>query len=163
MAYSPNGRTLATGSGSASERGTLVLWDLLTGRARVWLSQPLGVRSVAFSPDGEKVAAGGWDNMIRIYEARTAKLLTTLKGHNAVVNSLAFSPDGKILASCSLDKTIILWDPGQRRRNASAHHGHTDWVHSLAFFPDGKSLASASQDATVRVWDVETGKRKAGR
>jgi dipeptidyl aminopeptidase/acylaminoacyl peptidase len=157
VAYSPNGRTLATGSGSASERGTLVLWDLLTGRARVWLPQSLGVRSVAFSPDGEKIAAGGWDNLIRIYETRTAKLLTTLKGHEAVVNSLAFSPDGKILASCGLDKTVILWDPvkGAERHRLT---GHTDWVLSLAFFPDGKSLASAGKDGTVRIWDVATGK-----
>jgi dipeptidyl aminopeptidase/acylaminoacyl peptidase len=159
VAYSPNGRTLATGSGNPTERGTLVLWDVPTGKARAWLPQPLGVCSVAFTPDGEKVAAGGWDNAVRIYEARTARLLTTLKGHTAVVNSLAFSPDGKTLASCSLDKNIILWDPA---KGTETHRltGHTDWVLSIAFFPDGKSLASAGKDGTVRIWDVEAGKER---
>ena len=159
VAYSPDGRTLATGSGAGSEPGRLVLWDVATAKPRFWLEQPLGVRSVAFSPDGEKVAAGGWDKTVLIYEARTGKSLATLKGHTDAVNSVAFSPDGKTLASGSLDKTVILWDVA---KGTETHKlaGHDDWVLSVAFFPDGKSLASSGKDAVLRVWDVETGKER---
>jgi Tol biopolymer transport system component len=159
VAYSPDGRTLATGSNDASGAGALILWDVLTGKPRHWLPQPARVRSVAFSPDGEKIAMGSWGNAVRVYEVRTAKLLTTFKGHTGAVNSVAFSPDGKTLASGSLDKTVILWDIA---KDAEAHRltGHEGWVLSIAFFPDGKSLASASQDATVRIWDVGTGKER---
>ena len=74
VAYSPNGRTLATGSGNRTEGGKLILWDVLTGKPRFILPQPREVRSLAFSPDGEKVAAGGWDNTVRIYETRTGQI-----------------------------------------------------------------------------------------
>ena len=137
----------------------MVLWDVLSGKPRVWLPQTGRVDKVAFSPDGEKLAAAGGDGKLRIYEARTAKLLATLKGHAAGVDCVAFSPDGKTLASGSFDKTIILWDAdkGAQLRRLTGHEG---WVHAVAFFPDGKSVASAGNDMSVRVWDVATGEER---
>lgn len=162
VAYSPDGRTLATGSsgpGGADGYGKLILWDVMTGKPRLWLPLPARGRAVAFSPDGKKVAVGLWAKAVRIYEAPTGKLLATLTGHTEAINCVAFSPDGKTLASCSLDKTIVLWDVA---KEVEAHRltSHEGAVLGVAFFPDGKSLASASQDATVRIWDVETGKEK---
>jgi RNA polymerase sigma factor (sigma-70 family) len=157
VAYSPDGRTLATGSGSASDPGALALWDVPTGKVRVWLEQPLGVRAVAFSPDGTLVAAAGWDKVVRVYEVRTGKLRHLLKGHTGPVNGLAFSPDGKVLASASLDKSVRLWGV-EKGGELQQLAGHSDWAMSVAFFPDGKSLVSAGKDGTVNVWDVETGK-----
>jgi RNA polymerase sigma factor (sigma-70 family) len=158
VAWSPDGRTLATGSGNADSAGTLALWDVPAGKARLALELPRGIRCVTFSPDGKRVAAAGWDNVARLFDVRTGKLQATLRGHTAAVNGLAFSPDGKVLASCSLDKSIYLWGAGtgaELRRLT----GHQDWVLSVAFFPDGKSLASAGKDATVRVWDVASGRQ----
>ena len=159
LAYAPDGLTLASGSGGPAEPGALVLWDLAAGRPRLWLEQPLGVRAVAFSSDGKKVATGGWDQVVRLYDAHTGKLDAALTGHSNLINTLTFSPDGTVLASGSLDKTIILWDvaKGTELRRLT---GHTDWVLGVAFFPDGLSLASGGKDGTLRVWDVPTGKER---
>jgi RNA polymerase sigma factor (sigma-70 family) len=158
-AYSPNGLLLATGSGNADDLGTLAVWDVPTGKVRLWLEQPRGVRSVVFSPDSRKIATAGWDNSARIYDVRNGKILALLKGHRGPINGLAFSPDGKTLASASLDSHIHLWDveKGTLSRKLS---GHDNWVMGLAFLPGGKSLVSAGKDATVRIWNVETGAQR---
>jgi WD40 repeat protein len=112
---------------------------------------------IAWSPDGETLAAPSSDKTVRLWDAKTGHLRQTLQGHTDWVASVAWSPDGRIVASGARDRTIRLWDvkTGTLRR---AFEGHTSWVTSVAWSPNGRHLASASDDATIKVWDVESGR-----
>jgi WD40 repeat protein len=103
------------------------------------------------------VASGSWDKTLKLWEARSGRLLTTLKGHVSEVNVVAFAPDGAVVASASWDQTIRLWESGSGRLLATLE-GHTRLVRSLAFAPDGASVASASADRTIKLWDARSGR-----
>jgi len=111
------------------------------------------VHSVAFSPDGKRLASASGDGTAKVWDAGTGQETLTLKGHTGWVTSVAFSPDGKQLASANGDGTVQVWDAGTGQETLTLK-GHTGRVVSVAFSPDGKRLASAGTDKTVMVWDA---------
>jgi Tol biopolymer transport system component len=156
VAYSPDGRTLAT----ASTDNTVRLWDVTTGKTRTVLTgHKDAVWSVAFSPDGRTLATGSTDNTARLWDVATGKTRSILTGHTNWVNSVTFSPDGRTLATASKDRTARLWDVATGKIRTIIT-GHADWVYSVAFSPDGRTLATASRDRTARLWDPKTGKTR---
>ncbi|MEH1977938.1 MAG: ribosome assembly protein 4, partial [Nostoc sp.] len=154
VGFSPDGKTLASGSGDK----TIKLWDVSTGKAIKTLTGHSSlVNSVGFSPDGKTLASGSYDNTIKLWDVSTGKAIKTLTGHSSGVISVGFSPDGKTLASGSYDNTIKLWDVSTGKAIKTLT-GHSSGVISVGFSPDGKTLASGSADNTIKLWDVSTDK-----
>ena len=111
------------------------------------------VDSVAWSPDGKKVATASWDKTCRIFDVESKREDAKFE-HGDEVRSVAWSPDGKKVATASLDKTCRIFDVESQIEDAKFEHG--DRVDSVAWSPDGKKVATASWDKTCRIFDVES-------
>jgi len=154
VAFSPDGKTLATGSRDI----TIRLWqvDQPSADPIVLHGHESYVNAVAFSPDGKTLASASWDKTIRLWPVdQPSADPIVLHGYESYVNAVAFSPDGKTLASASVDKTIRMWPVDQPSTNPIVLRGHESYVNAVAFSPDGKTLASASSDKTIRLWQVD--------
>lgn len=118
------------------------------------------VGSLAFSPDGKTLAAGGYKE-VRLIDPGTGKILAKLHGAAGMVRSVAFSPDGKWLAVggglCQRSGEIQLWDVRADKLLRTMHSGN-DCIYSVAFSPDGRVLASGSYDRLIKLWDPLSGK-----
>ena len=116
------------------------------------------VRSVAFSPDGQRIVSGSYDNTLRLWDANTgAAIGQPLEGHGGEVLSVAFSPDGQRIVSGSDDNTLRLWDANTGAAIGQPLEGHGGGVYSVAYSPDGQRIVSGSDDNTLRLWDANTG------
>jgi WD40 repeat protein len=114
------------------------------------------VRSIAFSPDGKRLATAGTDKLVRTWEVESGKRLVNFEGHTDKVTAVAFSPDGKMLASCGNDTTARLWDSASGKSQRTLKHD--SWLERVAFSPDGKSLAIAGGwGGKVHLWDLTAG------
>jgi WD40 repeat protein len=152
---------------SGSQDGTVKQWEegilkpieniltsIETRYERVW--------AVVYSPDTTLIATGGLDgprtekffeSSVKIWDAKTGKLVVTLKGHTDAVRCLAWTKDGKTLISGSYDFSIRTWNTTNWEQTAVLEH--TGFVFAIAISPNGHFLASVSGDKTARLWNLE--------
>jgi eukaryotic-like serine/threonine-protein kinase len=160
VAYSPDGRTLATSSWDR----TIMLWDARDGTRRSSLSAHQDwVCHVAFDGSGQRLATAGADGAVRLWDVASGRSLGTFHGHTQNVTCVAFDPIGNRLASASSDQTVKVWD-SSASREAISWRGRGPVVR-LAFFPDSRRLILGSNPEgsdgriapTLTVLDTATG------
>ena len=103
--------------------------------------------------DGKRVATGGADRVIRLWQWDQSKPLLELRGHTDWVRGVAFSPDGTKLASAGDDGIVRLWNP-ENGQSIATLDGGTRSVESICWTPDGKRLAAGGLEGKLFVWDV---------
>jgi WD40 repeat protein len=113
VAFSPDSATIAAGSGGEDAKNTanFRLWDVESGDLlHTVTGHKLMVRTLAWSPDGTRLATGAWDNLVTVWDTATWTPRQTFNDHTGYVQSVAWAPDGRTLASGSVDQTVKLWD-----------------------------------------------------
>lgn len=163
IAFSPDGKVLASGDGELTDGPTTRLWDTGSGKLAATLVGPDGVGgasadAVAFSPDGTVLAAGGnyLGDSTRLWRVADRKLIGSLADSGSIMKSLAFSPDGKTIAGETHTGSVTLWDVASRRVKIGLPDG--DGFRNVVFSPDGTLLANCGRGNEVRLSDAASGK-----
>jgi len=161
-AFSPDGRFVVT----VGDDHKVLVWNTESWTLEKTLEVPDNPTpgqswSVAYSPDGQWIAAGRTKGPIDLWAVQappeglfSATFKTTLQEHTNHIMSLAFSPDSQYLASGSWDNTVEIWDLETYQPIGEPLY-HPGYIYSVAFSPDGRYLATGARDGIVRLWEIE--------
>ncbi|KAF3053387.1 proteinral transcription repressor [Didymella keratinophila] len=155
--FSLDGRYVATGCNRSAQ-----IFDVETGNPVAHLQDgslpedgDLYIRSVCFSPNGQYLATGAEDKVIRVWDIQTRTIKHQFTGHEQDIYSLDFARNGRIIASGSGDRSVRLWD--LESNSQIANFSIEDGVTTVAISPDNLYVAAGSLDKSVRVWDIQSG------
>ncbi len=160
--FSPDGKTLATGSGEPSRSGDVALFEVATGKQlQHWKERHQdAVLSLDFSPDGKQLASGAADKLACVTDLTTGKIRYTFEGHTHHVMGISYRADGRVLATAGADGAVIAWDMlmGERKKKIE---GWTKEVTSVQFIGASNQLVTSAGDNLVRIINDDGGQVRA--
>jgi WD40 repeat protein len=161
LAFSPDGKTLAIGSGEPSRSGDITLWDMATGKlTKDYAERHLdSIFALDFSPDGKLLASGGADKAVRITDLSTGKVVKVFEGHTHHVLGLSWRADGRLLASSGADNVVKVWDwtTGDRRKSVDGWDKEVTGIHYLGA---ADQIATSAGDNKLRLITSDGGEVK---
>ena len=159
LRFSRNGQLLLAGGGRGGHSGSVVLFEVKTGKRVAKIGEELdAVLAADVSADHQLVALGGPSKVVRIYSVATGELLHEIKKHTDWVIGCEFSPDGVLLATSDRSAGLFVWESGTAGEYLSLR-GHTGAIADVSWRSDGNVLASTGEDGTIRQWEMEEGKQ----
>jgi WD40 repeat protein/serine/threonine protein kinase len=138
--------------------GEVKLWDMARRAEIATLHRTGWYRCVAFSADGNQLAAGDHDGTLRVWDVESRGLLQEIPAHGRQINAIAFTPCGESMLTVSHDRTAKVWNLPELPHHPQRFSGHGASILRLAISPDGRRLLSAGTDGIARLWDTGTGK-----
>jgi WD40 repeat protein len=158
LAFSRDGKLLATGGGAPTEEGQVKIFEAATGKlvTEVKNCHSDTVFGVSFSPDGKVLATCGADKFVKTWEVPSGKAIKSFEGHTHHVLDVGWKADGKLLASAGADNVVKVWDfeKGEQVRTIAAH---SKQVTRLLFVGTKPEFVTCSGDQQVRVWNADNG------
>ena len=152
VAFSPAGPVLA----ADTTTNKFMLWDLRTGRGRVFtvpkVAEKSVVTSISFSPDGKYLLTGHNESSITVWNVTEQEQVHSFYVPGAATTAVRFSPGGEIFATAHANNLIYIWDT-KTANQLSVLLGHEATVGYLTFSPDGERLASISDDESIIIWE----------
>src|SRR5262245_38702575 len=157
LRFSRSGSILLAGGGRGGHSGSVVLYDVKTGRRIAKIGEEVdSVLAADISKDHSMVALGGPSKIVRIYSSETGQLLHEIKKHTDWIYSVQFSPDGVLLATTDRSGGVFVWEADTAREYLNLR-GHNGAVCDVSWRLDSNILASAGEDTTVKLWEMNDG------
>ena len=158
LAFSPDGKILATGSGRASRSGEIKLWNGADGALVREFAAPHSdaVTALEFSRDGAFLASGATDRFVKVHSVADGKHIKSFEGHTGHVLGVAWQANGRRLSSAGADNAIKVWDvvTGEQQRTIA---GLKKEVTAVKFIAPGEEVIACSGDPTVRIYNAGNG------
>jgi WD40 repeat protein len=141
--------------GNPGSEEWIVLWDAVNGKIVKKVTNRTAMDALAVAPDGNRIAEGGADKLVRIRDATTLAVLQEFRAHDGPITALAWHPTKPILASTSADLSVKIWNL-ETGRLLEELHGPLASPNVLAFSPSGRRLSSAGNDSTTHIWEPQS-------
>ncbi|HLQ46113.1 MAG TPA: WD40 repeat domain-containing protein, partial [Planctomycetaceae bacterium] len=158
LAFSRDGKWLATGGGEASRSGELFIWDVAaqTLAKEIKDAHSDTVMSIEFSRDGKYLVSGGADKFVKLWDLAAGKLVKAFEGHTHHVLGVSIKSDNSLIASAGADNAIKIWnvETGEQARTIP---GYTKQVTSIRFLGVTENVISCGGDKSVRYHNAANG------